>query len=97
MKFNYNNKNNICSTLKIICDDINKTVYDDRTKNLIIGEKDISKEKHNKIMNKMKDELRMKGFKTMTQEKRDFKNKLIEDYRFSNFLNEVTIKKIKIL
>lgn len=95
MKFNYNNKNNICSTLKIICDDINKTVYDDRTKNLIIGEKNISKEKHNKIMNKMKDELRMKGFKTMTQEKRDFKNKLIEDYRFSNFLNEVTIKKNK--
>ena len=27
--------------------------------------------------------------------KRDFKNKLIEDYRFSNFLNEVTIKKNK--
>ena len=38
---------------------------------------------------------RMKGFKIMTQEKKDFKNKLIEDYRFSNFLNELTIKKNK--
>ena len=42
----------------------------------------------------MIEELRVKGFKTIYKEKKDFEKKNIEDYRFHNFLiNNISDKK----
>ena len=79
-------KNDIKSTLNLIYKDINKTVYNYRTETFGNTHKNIAKEMHEKIINNMKDELRLKGFKTISQERKDFNQKLKEDFRFHNFL-----------
>ena len=48
---------------------------------------------HEKIINNMKDELRLKGFKTISQERKDFNQKLKEDFRFHNFLYNNLLEK----
>ena len=87
-------KTDFNSTLNFVCNDINKSVYNERTKSLDNNKRNIPKELHDKIINNMIEELRVKGFKTISQEKKDFEKKNIEDYRFHNFLiNNISDKK----
>ena len=87
-------KTDFNSTLNFVCDDINKSVYNQRTKTLDNNKRNFSKELHDKIINNMIEELRIKGFKTITQKKKDFEKKNIQDYRFHNFLiNNISERK----
>ena len=83
----------IKTNLNEIYEKINKTVYDNKTKTLVNCARNIPKELHEKIINKMKDDLRMKGFKTMTQEKNEFLIREKEDVRLKNFLIDNLRKK----
>ena len=84
----------IKSNLNEIYNNINKTIYDNKTKTLTKFSRNIPKELHDKIINKMKDDLRMKGFKTITQEKNEFNIRKNEDVRLKNFLMDNLRKKI---
>ena len=87
-------KTDFNSTLNFVCDDINKSVYNQRTKTLDNNKRNFSKELHDKIINNMIEELRIKGFKTITQKKKEFEKKNIQDYRFHNFLiNNISERK----
>ena len=86
-------KNDIKTNLNEIYEKINKTVYDNKTKTLLNISRNIPKELHEKIINKMKDDLRMKGFKTITQEKKEFHKREKEDVRLKNFLLDNIRKK----
>ena len=87
-------KTDFNSTLNFVCNDINKSVYNERTKTLENNKRNIPKDLHDKIIHNMMEELRVKGFKTISQEKKEFEKKNIEDYRFHNFLiNNISEKK----
>ena len=75
-------KTDFNSTLNFVCDDINKSVYNQRTKTLDNNKRNFSKELHDKIINNMIEELRKKKKK---KKKKILKKKIFKIIDFIIF------------